>query len=61
MSYLITGQNCLFECTTEYNPVCGSNGKTYANECVMKADSCDLDMMITIASKGPCEEKGILA
>lgn len=35
-------------CTTEYNPVCGSNGKTYSNACFAGLDGA------TIKHTGPC-------
>ena len=27
-------------CAAVYEPVCGSNGRTYSSECLMDADSC---------------------
>ena len=38
----------------EYKAVCGSNGKTYANICVLKAEACVKKTTITVASEGEC-------
>ena len=42
-------------CPANYDPVCGSNGETYGNECEMDLASCELNLNLTVASKGEIE------
>jgi len=46
------GKEC--ECTKERDPVCGSDGKTYSNRCVLGCEACKTETEITVASKGEC-------
>ncbi|XP_068725068.1 uncharacterized protein [Montipora capricornis] len=43
-------------CTMEYAPVCGSDGKTYSNACVLNATACERSQNITLVSQGKCNE-----
>lgn len=40
-------------CVRSFKPVCGSDGITYQNECLLKCAGADL----TVKNHGPCEEK----
>ena len=44
-------------CTADHNPVCGTDGQTYGNECLMKTSACTQGMMIKVKSRGKCNSK----
>ena len=46
--------NCRSNCPLHLDWVCGSNGRTYPNECIMKHDACKKGIEIIVASKGKC-------
>ncbi|CAG7724861.1 unnamed protein product [Allacma fusca] len=46
-------QDCI--CTSEFNPQCGTNGKTYSNPCVVQCDQ-ECDRSIKIDHEGPCQK-----
>eukprot|EP00121_Abeoforma_whisleri_P011901 Awhi_evm1s10983 len=52
---------CDYICPMDYNPVCGSNGKTYSNECaLMVANRCELEhpgQRIHPIHHGPCVDE----
>ena len=39
---------------TGYHPVCGSDGRSYADQCLLEKSSCLLQKNIKVISKGPC-------
>lgn len=47
------GDDCI--CTREFNPVCGSDGQSYSNECFFDCEA-DKDAELRIAHYGTCDE-----
>ncbi|XP_029797706.1 serine protease inhibitor Kazal-type 1 [Suricata suricatta] len=41
-------------CTKIYNPVCGTDGKTYSNECVLCVENQKRQILVLIQKSGPC-------
>lgn len=48
---------CPAICTADYSPVCGTDGQTYSNLCLMKVSACEQGMMIKVKSPGKCKSK----
>ena len=57
---LHTGPKCIPFCTREYNPQCGSDGKTYRNPCLMRYATCRSNGKITLAYPGKCSKYSAL-
>ena len=49
-------KDCFTTCVQLYNPVCGSDMKTYANNCTLSAKACTEKLDITFAFDGECPE-----
>ena len=47
--------NCNMKCKKHYSPVCGSNGKTYLNECLLKMSACINNYSVRSMTEGRCE------
>ena len=47
-------KKCETACTREFFPICGSDGKTYFNKCLLKVATC-LNPEVELKSHGPCD------
>ncbi|XP_059169089.1 four-domain proteases inhibitor-like [Physella acuta] len=49
---------CPSSCVADYRPVCGTDGRTYPNDCVLRSTSCQNAEAkeVTVSHDGPCVE-----
>ncbi|CAH3045449.1 unnamed protein product [Pocillopora meandrina] len=47
---------CNKHCSKDYRPVCGTNGKSYNNECHIRGSACTDGINVTVAYRGECNE-----
>ena len=48
---------CMASCPDHFVPVCGSNGRSYDNYCMMHRDACLSGVHISLKSKGYCSDE----
>ncbi|CAK8681912.1 unnamed protein product [Clavelina lepadiformis] len=48
------GRRCMFRCNRMEKPVCGSDGKTYHNGCMLRFEACKSGSNVYKKSEGHC-------
>ena len=48
---------CARKCGREFKPLCGSDGQTYNNECLLEVAKCSKNTDIQIIRRSPCDGK----
>ena len=54
LTFLGLATGCDFACTEQYDPVCGSDGKTHSNECSLSIEACKTKSNIAVVHLGEC-------
>jgi hypothetical protein len=52
---------CNAVCNQDFKPVCGSDGKTYTNECILRVEACKSRRSLRIIHSGICGGKAFLS
>lgn len=60
-TFVRSDEECPVKCETIFAPVCGSDGKTYTNECTLKAQACVAKTDVIVASPGLCDQDMLAA
>ena len=47
-------KGCNRQCGSIFSQVCGSNGRTYNNKCLLELDACERDTTIQVVKEGSC-------
>ena len=47
-------QRCNRQCSRIFSQVCGSNGRTYNNRCLLEIDACERSTSIQVVREGSC-------
>ena len=50
--------SCARKCSREFKPVCGSDNKTYNNQCLLEVAKCRTRSNLQVSGEGPCEKAG---
>ena len=50
-------EECSDDCKRDFRPVCGSNGKTYNNICLLEQEKCTKRIKVVKAYDGACKGK----
>ena len=58
--FFLFADPCDLKCSREFKPFCGSNSKTYNNDCLKKEDECRTASQIDVVKAGPCEDSPIV-
>lgn len=48
------------ECSSDYDPVCGSNGMSYQNDCRLRLEACTTNASIQVMYNGLCSKCKLL-